>query len=156
MCLCSCTSLYFIKWMDWYQPAKMLKDLPREALLRPLTRTEVVSMLLRLTIFGAATYYSIKWIVEAMDPTAKQKSQAKKRVFVLFSFLNQNQMCYFKNIWTNVLPGRTAYEEDWCWGRQTHWIWDEHRITTSGSTNNEGNGYNPYKSRMKTLKASIK
>ncbi|XP_019740874.1 outer mitochondrial transmembrane helix translocase [Hippocampus comes] len=57
----------------------MLKDLPREALLRPLTRTEVVSMLLRLTIFGAATYYSIKWIVEAMDPTAKQKSQAKKR-----------------------------------------------------------------------------
>ncbi|XP_077377421.1 outer mitochondrial transmembrane helix translocase [Festucalex cinctus] len=57
----------------------MLKDLPRDALLRPLTRTEVVGMLLRLTIFGAATYYSIKWIVEAMDPTAKQKSQAKKR-----------------------------------------------------------------------------
>ncbi|XP_057688909.1 outer mitochondrial transmembrane helix translocase [Corythoichthys intestinalis] len=57
----------------------MLNDLPREALLRPLTRTEVVGMLLRLTIFGAATYYSIKWVVEAMDPTAKQKSQAKKR-----------------------------------------------------------------------------
>ncbi|XP_077457569.1 outer mitochondrial transmembrane helix translocase [Stigmatopora argus] len=57
----------------------MLNDLPREALLRPLTRTEVVGMLLRLTIFGAATYYSIKWVVDAMDPTAKQKSQAKKR-----------------------------------------------------------------------------
>ncbi|XP_061673699.1 outer mitochondrial transmembrane helix translocase [Syngnathoides biaculeatus] len=57
----------------------MLNDLPREALLRPLTRTEVVSLLLRLTIFGAATYYSIKWVLEAMDPTAKQKSQAKKR-----------------------------------------------------------------------------
>ncbi|XP_077418591.1 outer mitochondrial transmembrane helix translocase [Vanacampus margaritifer] len=57
----------------------MLKDLPRDALLRPLTRNEVVGMLLRLTIFGAATYYSIKWIVDAMDPTAKQKSQAKKR-----------------------------------------------------------------------------
>ncbi|XP_061622496.1 outer mitochondrial transmembrane helix translocase isoform X2 [Phyllopteryx taeniolatus] len=57
----------------------MLNDLPREALLRPLTRTEVVGLLLRLTIFGAATYYSIKWVVEAMDPTAKQKSQAKKR-----------------------------------------------------------------------------
>ncbi|KAM3611917.1 uncharacterized protein V6R79_025830 [Siganus canaliculatus] len=57
----------------------LLKDLPREALLRPLSRNEVVGMLLRLTIFGAATYYSIKWVVDAMDPTAKQKSQAKKR-----------------------------------------------------------------------------
>uniref|UniRef100_A0A672YKW7 Outer mitochondrial transmembrane helix translocase n=1 Tax=Sphaeramia orbicularis TaxID=375764 RepID=A0A672YKW7_9TELE len=57
----------------------LLKDLPREALLRPLSRGEVVGMLLRLTIFGAATYYSIKWVVEAMDPTHKQKNQAKKR-----------------------------------------------------------------------------
>ncbi|XP_070761003.1 outer mitochondrial transmembrane helix translocase isoform X1 [Enoplosus armatus] len=57
----------------------LLKDLPREALMRPLSRNEVVGMLLRLTIFGAATYYSIKWVVEAMDPTSKQKSQAKKR-----------------------------------------------------------------------------
>lgn len=57
----------------------LLKDLPREALLRPLSRGEVVGMLLRLTIFGAATYYSIKWVVEAMDPTQKQKNQAKKR-----------------------------------------------------------------------------
>ncbi|XP_061763111.1 outer mitochondrial transmembrane helix translocase [Nerophis ophidion] len=57
----------------------MLKDLPREALFRPLTRNEVVGMLVRLTIFGAATYYSIKWVLDAMDPTAKQKNQAKKR-----------------------------------------------------------------------------
>ncbi len=35
-------------------------------------------MLVRLTIFGAATYYSIKWVVDAFDPTQKQKSQAKK------------------------------------------------------------------------------
>ncbi|XP_054466971.1 outer mitochondrial transmembrane helix translocase [Anoplopoma fimbria] len=57
----------------------LLKDLPREALMRPLSRNEVVGMLLRLTIFGAATYFSIKWVVDAMDPTSKQKSQAKKR-----------------------------------------------------------------------------
>ncbi|KAM7416398.1 hypothetical protein PAMA_018455 [Pampus argenteus] len=57
----------------------LLKALPREALMRPLSRNEVVGMLLRLTIFGAATYYSIKWVVEAMDPTSKQKNQAKKR-----------------------------------------------------------------------------
>ncbi|KAK9522380.1 hypothetical protein VZT92_018848 [Zoarces viviparus] len=57
----------------------LLKDLPREALMRPLSRNEVVGMLLRLTIFGAATYYSMKWVLDAMDPTSKQKSQAKKR-----------------------------------------------------------------------------
>ncbi|XP_037339276.2 outer mitochondrial transmembrane helix translocase [Pungitius pungitius] len=57
----------------------LLKDLPREALLRPLSRNEVVGMVLRLTVFGAATYYSIKWVLDAMDPTSKQKSQAKKR-----------------------------------------------------------------------------
>ncbi|KAL0193902.1 hypothetical protein M9458_012198, partial [Cirrhinus mrigala] len=50
----------------------MLSDIPRDALLRPLTRNEVVGMLVRLTIFGAATYYSIKWVVEALDPTQKQ------------------------------------------------------------------------------------
>lgn len=67
--------------MDWHQTAEMLlKDFPREALMRPLSRNEVFGMLVRLTIFGAATYYSIKWVVEAMDPTSKQKSQAKKRV----------------------------------------------------------------------------
>lgn len=58
----------------------LFKELPRDALVRPLTRNEVVGLLLRLTIFGAATYYSIKWVVDAMDPTSKQKSQAKKRV----------------------------------------------------------------------------
>ncbi|XP_056146920.1 outer mitochondrial transmembrane helix translocase [Lampris incognitus] len=57
----------------------LLKDIPREALMRPLSRNEVVGMLVRLTLFGAATYYSIKWVVEAMDPTYKQKNQAKKR-----------------------------------------------------------------------------
>ncbi|KAG7241375.1 hypothetical protein INR49_025575 [Caranx melampygus] len=57
----------------------LFKDLPREALMRPLSRNEVVGMLVRLTIFGAATYYSIKWVIEAMDPTCKQKNQAKKR-----------------------------------------------------------------------------
>lgn len=57
----------------------MLMDFPRHALLRPLSRNEVVGMLVRLTIFGAATYYSIRWVVEALDPTQRQKSNAKKR-----------------------------------------------------------------------------
>ncbi|GAA6078460.1 outer mitochondrial transmembrane helix translocase isoform X1 [Tachysurus ichikawai] len=58
----------------------MLIDISHHALLRPLSRNEVVGMLLRLTIFGAATYYGIRWVVEALDPTQRQKSDAKKRV----------------------------------------------------------------------------
>ncbi|XP_062874339.1 outer mitochondrial transmembrane helix translocase isoform X2 [Trichomycterus rosablanca] len=57
----------------------MLSNVPRDVLLRPLSRNEVVGMLVRLTIFGAATYYSIRWVVEALDPTERQKSEAKKR-----------------------------------------------------------------------------
>jgi hypothetical protein len=68
----------------------LLKDLPREALLRPLTRNEVFGMLLRLTIFGAATYYSIKWVMEAMDPTQKQKNLAKKKVSFFFFYQTVN------------------------------------------------------------------
>ncbi|XP_033852428.3 outer mitochondrial transmembrane helix translocase-like isoform X1 [Acipenser ruthenus] len=57
----------------------LLKEIPRDALVRPLTRNEVVGLVVRLTIFGAATYFSIKWVVDALDPTRQQKLQAKKR-----------------------------------------------------------------------------
>lgn len=60
----------------------LLKEIPRDALVRPLTRNEVVGLVVRLTIFGAATYFSIKWVVDALDPTRQQKLQAKKRVGV--------------------------------------------------------------------------
>ncbi|XP_048858540.1 outer mitochondrial transmembrane helix translocase [Brienomyrus brachyistius] len=56
-----------------------MMDIPRDALLRPLSRNEVLGLVVRLTIFGAATYFSIKWVVEALDPTHKQKLQAKKK-----------------------------------------------------------------------------
>ncbi|MBN3276641.1 ATD1A protein, partial [Polyodon spathula] len=57
----------------------LLKEIPRDALVRPLTRNEVVGLVVRLTIFGAVTYFSIKWVVDALDPTRQQKLQAKKR-----------------------------------------------------------------------------
>ncbi|XP_028648553.1 outer mitochondrial transmembrane helix translocase [Erpetoichthys calabaricus] len=57
----------------------LLKEIPRDTLVRPLSRNEVVGLLVRLTIFGAATYFSIKWVVDALDPTRKQKLQEKKK-----------------------------------------------------------------------------
>ncbi|XP_072521374.1 outer mitochondrial transmembrane helix translocase [Salminus brasiliensis] len=88
----------------------MLTDIPRDALLRPLTRNEVVGMLVRLTIFGAATYYSIKWVVEALDPTQKQKSQAKKRAELLMKQIGVEGVSlneYEMNIATHLVVPRS-------------------------------------------------
>uniref|UniRef100_A0A8D2Q4H4 Outer mitochondrial transmembrane helix translocase n=1 Tax=Varanus komodoensis TaxID=61221 RepID=A0A8D2Q4H4_VARKO len=50
-----------------------------DLLTRPLTRKEVFAILFRLTIFGTATYFSIKWVSDALDPTRKQRMQLKKK-----------------------------------------------------------------------------
>ncbi|XP_067857478.1 outer mitochondrial transmembrane helix translocase-like isoform X2 [Heptranchias perlo] len=57
----------------------LLKEISKEALTRPLSRSEVLGMLLRLTVFGAVTYFGFKWMVDAIDPTRRQKIEAKKR-----------------------------------------------------------------------------
>uniref|UniRef100_A0A5F9CH68 ATPase family AAA domain containing 1 n=1 Tax=Oryctolagus cuniculus TaxID=9986 RepID=A0A5F9CH68_RABIT len=51
-----------------------------EAFSRPLSRNEVVGLIFRLMIFGAVTYFTIKWMVDAIDPTRKQKVEAQKQV----------------------------------------------------------------------------
>lgn len=67
-------------------------------------------MLLRLTIFGAATYYSIKWVVEALDPTHKPKMQAKKRAEKLLKQLGVEGVTlneYEMNIATQLVDPRS-------------------------------------------------
>lgn len=58
----------------------VLREVPAENITRPLGRNEVIGLLFRLTIFGAVTYFTIKWMVDAIDPTRKQKVEAKKQV----------------------------------------------------------------------------
>ncbi|KAK7805865.1 hypothetical protein U0070_009640 [Myodes glareolus] len=57
-----------------------VKMVHAEAFSRPLSRNEVVGLIFRLTIFGAVTYFTIKWMVDAIDPTRKQKVEAQKQV----------------------------------------------------------------------------
>ncbi|XP_053306297.1 outer mitochondrial transmembrane helix translocase [Spea bombifrons] len=52
---------------------------PTDAFSRSLSRNEVIGLIFRLTIFGAVTYYTIKWMVDAVDPTRKQKVEAQKQ-----------------------------------------------------------------------------
>jgi ATPase family AAA domain-containing protein 1-A len=40
-----------------------------------LTRAEVASILLRTAALGIVAYYSIKWALDALDPTRKQKKR---------------------------------------------------------------------------------
>ncbi|XP_067879222.1 outer mitochondrial transmembrane helix translocase-like isoform X2 [Heterodontus francisci] len=58
---------------------KLLKEMLADTPARPLSRSELLGMLFRLTIFGAATYFGIKWMVDTIDPTRRQKIKAKKR-----------------------------------------------------------------------------
>ncbi|XP_063167581.1 outer mitochondrial transmembrane helix translocase-like [Candoia aspera] len=57
----------------------LLGELSKDFLMRPLTRNEVFVVLLRVAIFGATTYFSIKWVSDALDPAQKQRIQLKKR-----------------------------------------------------------------------------
>ncbi|XP_043332037.1 outer mitochondrial transmembrane helix translocase isoform X1 [Muntiacus reevesi] len=56
-----------------------IKMVHAETFSRPLSRNEVVGLIFRLTIFGAVTYFTIKWMVDAIDPTRKQKVEAQKQ-----------------------------------------------------------------------------
>lgn len=49
----------------------VLKEIPTDNITRPLGRNEVIGLLFRLTIFGAVTYFTIKWMVDAIDLTRK-------------------------------------------------------------------------------------
>lgn len=42
-----------------------------------LTRNELFHLVLRLTLVSAATFISIKWIMNQVDPTNKSKKKAR-------------------------------------------------------------------------------
>ena len=45
-----------------------------------ITRGEILSLIARLALATAASYFTVKLLVSAMDPTAQQKKVAKKKV----------------------------------------------------------------------------
>ncbi|KAJ1090599.1 hypothetical protein NDU88_003729 [Pleurodeles waltl] len=57
----------------------ILGETPQDLLLRPLTRSQAIGMLLRLSVFGAVTYFSIKWVCDALDPSREERQRLKKK-----------------------------------------------------------------------------
>lgn len=45
-----------------------------------ISRSEIISLVVRITLFSAATYFSVKWMINQLDPTNKQKKTAKIKV----------------------------------------------------------------------------
>lgn len=43
------------------------------------SRSEVIGLVVRLTLVSAVTFMSIKWIMNQLDPTNKSKKKARKR-----------------------------------------------------------------------------
>ncbi|CAM5177646.1 unnamed protein product, partial [Eretmochelys imbricata] len=57
----------------------LFEEISKDLLTWTLTRNEVLGLPHCLTVFGAATYYSIKWVSDALDSTQKQRMNLKKR-----------------------------------------------------------------------------
>ena len=43
-------------------------------------RHEMMNLIIRISFLTAATYFSVKWMVNHFDPNSKKKSVAKKKV----------------------------------------------------------------------------
>lgn len=46
----------------------------------PDNRAKYIATVLQAVILGAVTYYGVKWLVDAMDPTKKNRLAAQKQV----------------------------------------------------------------------------
>ncbi|XP_038061342.1 ATPase family AAA domain-containing protein 1-like [Patiria miniata] len=44
-----------------------------------LSKSEIFGLVFRLAVLGVSTYYGVRWIVKAMDPTRKQKQEAQEQ-----------------------------------------------------------------------------
>ena len=44
-----------------------------------LTKKEIVSIIARVAALSAMSYFTMRWLLDAIDPTRKQQLQAKER-----------------------------------------------------------------------------
>ena len=44
-----------------------------------ITKAEILSLVVRVAALSAISYYTVKWLMDAMDPTRKQKLRAQEK-----------------------------------------------------------------------------
>jgi ATP-dependent 26S proteasome regulatory subunit len=52
-----------------------------------ITRAEILSLVVRVAALSAFSYYTVKWLMDAMDPTRKQKLRAQEKAKQLMANL---------------------------------------------------------------------
>lgn len=45
-----------------------------------ISRPELITIFVKATLIGVISYFGLKWTIEAIDPTRKQKKEAQERV----------------------------------------------------------------------------
>ena len=65
------------------------------------TRSEILTFLLRTTALGVIAYFTVKWAIDALDPTRKQKKKLTDLVIYLNFFIIFLLKIYTKS---NLIP----------------------------------------------------
>ncbi|OQR71725.1 26S proteasome regulatory subunit-like, partial [Tropilaelaps mercedesae] len=78
---------------------------------RAISNAEMTALVLRLTLFGALTYFGMKWIFDAIDPTRKQKIEAQKRVGTRGSKGEGEREAGHESVSDRCLPVSIRFEE---------------------------------------------
>ena len=48
-----------------------------------ISRPEVVTIIVKATLIGVISYFGLKWTIDALDPTRKQKKEAHDKVSLM-------------------------------------------------------------------------
>ena len=58
-----------------------------------ITKAEILSLVVRVAALSAISYYTVKWLMDAMDPTRKQKLRAQEKAKQGPSSIEPISMC---------------------------------------------------------------
>ena len=76
-----------------------------------ITKAEILSLVVRVAALSAISYYTVKWLMDAMDPTRKQKLKAQEKAKQLMTDLgitaNMKLNEYEMMIASNLVDGRS-------------------------------------------------
>lgn len=48
-----------------------------------ISRPEIITIVVKATLVGLISYFGLKWTIDALDPTRKQKKEAQEKVCFL-------------------------------------------------------------------------
>lgn len=84
----------------------------------PDNRAKYIATVLQAVILGAVTYYGVKWLVDSMDPTKKNRLAAQKQVGTCLPDMHAGSRCKYWYLLSDNTYSRTAEEKTPKFGRK--------------------------------------